>query len=170
MTRSLFSAHAAHGALALLALLSLGACSMRAVRTDTDLPPLTIEHVLAWSLEGPQGRARAVRALNQRRTSHDGIDDRLTLDDGVSLRWRGLEPTMESFGLMVDTAPCLSTSRVAAITGAGPGQPRMSAHLEDMGLSFNSQRNGVRVEFVSQSKTIGCVNAIYILKEWRPAP
>lgn len=170
MTRK-FRTWPIRSAVALLALVALCACGPRSVRGDVDRPPLTIEQLLALSLEGPDGLALAARTLNQRDTrwktlsTGETVSAPIVLEDGVSLHSVWLTPSLRSYDLMVDVVPCLRTNRIAAITGAGPGQPRISAHLEDLGLEFQAQRNGIDVSFVSQPSAINCVRAIYVRQQ-----
>lgn len=154
--------------LAWILLVSLTACSTSPERHHAPELPLTIERLMMLSLRGPGGVALAAQELRQQHTrwstlaSGETVSERVVLDDGVSLHSIWLAPGLRSYDLMLDAEPCLQTSRAAAITGAGAGQPRISAHLENLGLEFGARRNGVDVTFVSQPSSIDCVRAISV--------
>jgi len=130
---------------------------------------LTVENLLRWPLEGPEGVVRT--GVELRRVFPDfrplppadfHRDGPMQLADGYILSFVVIGVPSESLSIGLESQPCLSPARAAEIAGAVLNPVFQDAHGVDRGRNYDARRNGVRINFTTTPETYRCVDSIQV--------
>lgn len=161
---------------ALLASFFFASCATYSGRTphrgSGDSQALTIGQVLEWSLDGPAGVERAMRALERAAAPFEVLEgtDRssrqmVTLADGTTLAAVSLQDRFGAFRVTAPSTPCVQVEPLADRIGAGAAWELIGAHGERHGWIRDVVRNGTRIELFSQSQSPACVVSVSVKSE-----
>ena len=142
----------------------------------TEADAVTIEDLLRWPLEGHAGadtassKLRSRFALKPLAAGEFSGQGPFLLDDGYVLSFASVSPTTRDIDLGLTESPCYSPAAAAATTGAVPSKVTQDAHGEDRGMTYDVQRNGMRVRFTTTPLSYRCVVSIHVHTSRVPKP
>lgn len=129
---------------------------------------VTIENLLRWSLEGPEGADKVIAGLRQ---VYEIVELRpllfagngpIRLEDGYTLGSTLIGSDHRNVDINVKEESCFLAARAAVIIGAVPSPVIQDAHGVERGKTYDATRNGMWIRFTTTPTTSRCIRAIYI--------
>lgn len=129
---------------------------------------VTVDNLLRWPLEGPDGADKVSAGLGQvfelreLKSSWFTGEKPVKLADNyvLSFTWIGPGPNRIDIGLKQE--PCFSPERAVEITGAIMDPVFRTDHGVDFGRTYYAERNGVLIRIKTTPETYRCVVSIHV--------
>lgn len=129
---------------------------------------VTVDNLLRWPLEGPDGADKVSAGLGQvfelreLKPSWFTGEKPVKLADNyvLSFTWIGPGPNRIDIGLKQE--PCFSPERAVEITGAIMDPVFRTDHGVDFGRTYYAERNGVLIRIKTTPETYRCVVSIHV--------
>jgi hypothetical protein len=129
---------------------------------------ITLENLLLWPLDEPQGTKRVTASLQRIFTMEPLQGPQLYgkgpvhLSDGHILSFAWIRQRTNSIDIGVADKPCLPVERAVSITRAIVEPTVIDQHGADRGAKYQAERNGFSVRFETTPNDRRCVTDIHI--------